>query len=201
MTGKFIVIDGPDGSGTTRHSAFLAEKMRTSGETVVLSAEPTDSPMGKNVRQILHQETMPSPDAVQLLFCADRANHVASLLLPALEKGNTIILDRYILSTIVYGSAQGISKKWLIAVNSVFPQPDLTIIALPPFEVCMDRIGRRNVQDQFEVENFQRQVYAKYASIEDPSVIFVDTSGPKNTVANTVYDHVTQYFKKSLVNT
>ena len=199
MTGKLIVIEGPDGSGTTRHSATLAEKMRSDGETVLLSAEPTDSPMGKNVRQILHQEAMPSPDAVQLLFCADRANHVASILRPALEKEHTIILDRYILSTIVYGSAQGVSEKWLREVNSIFPQPDLTIITLPPFEVCMERIGRRNVQDQFEVENFQRQVYAKYASVEDPSAIFVDTSGPKHVVADTIYQHVTEYFQKSLV--
>lgn len=199
MTGKFIVIDGPDGSGTTRHSAMLAEKMRADGETVVTSAEPTDSSIGKNIRTILHQKDMPSPNAVQLLFCADRAHHVANVIQPALHEGHTIILDRYILSTIVYGSAQGVSESWLHDINAVFPQPDLTIITLPPFDVCMERIGRRSIQDQFEGESLQQKVYAKYASVDDPSVVFVDTSGPKHAVADTIYHQVTEYFRKSLV--
>ncbi len=196
MAGKFIVIDGPDGSGTTRHSAMLAEKMRRNGETVVLSAEPTNSSIGQEVRRILHGETLPSPEAIQLLFCADRADHVVHTILPALEKGDTVILDRYMLSTIVYGSAQGVSEQWLKDVNARFPKPDLTIITLPPFDICMERIGRRSTTDQFEVESFQRRVYEKYASAEDPHTIFIDTSGKKDDVSEQIFTRVQEHFSE-----
>ena len=101
MTGTFIVIEGPDGSGTTRHSSMLANNLRKNGKTVVLSAEPTNSPIGQEIRSILHGDSMPSPDAIQLLFCADRADHCANIIRPALEKGDTVVLDRYVLSTII----------------------------------------------------------------------------------------------------
>lgn len=192
--GLFIVFDGPDGSGTTKHSTMLAERLRARGFNVLLTAEPTDSPIGKEVRDILHRETMPSPDAVQLLFCADRAHHVSTVIEPALPKGHIVISDRYTLSTIVYGAAQGIDKAWLEDVNAKFPKPDLTFIALPPFDVCMDRINRRSIKDQFEKENFQRRVYEHYRTTEDPSALFVDTSGGKEEVAEYIERQFDKHF-------
>ena len=199
ISGKFIVFDGPDGSGTTRQSTLLAERLRDAGETVLLTAEPTESHIGQEVRSLLHQDTLPSPDAVQLLFCADRANHVNTVIEPALSKRHTIICDRYILSTIVYGTAQGIDGDWLQGINAPFPQPDITFITLPPFEVCMERIARRDKRDQFEIENFQRRVYQEYKSIEDPSVFFIDTSGSKDETADYVERRIHEYFASEKV--
>lgn len=194
MTGTFIVFDGPDGSGTTRQSGLLADRLRSRGMNVLLTAEPSSSPIGKEIRQMLHRETMPSPDAIQLLFCADRANHVSTVIEPALAKGQIVISDRYSLSTIVYGAAQGVDRTWLEDVNAKFPKPDLTFIALPPFDVCMERINRRPTQDRFEMENFQRRVYEQYRSVEDPSAIFVDTSGSKTSVADFVERQFDNHF-------
>ncbi|PIR54299.1 dTMP kinase [Candidatus Peregrinibacteria bacterium CG10_big_fil_rev_8_21_14_0_10_42_8] len=199
MTAKFIVIDGPDGSGTTRQSELLADRLRKAGDTVLLSAEPTNSSIGKEVRAMLHKESMPSADAVQLLFCADRADHVENVIKPALAQGNTVILDRYALSTIVYGKAQGVDGQWLETINAAFPKPDLTFITLPPFDVCMERIGRRSVQDQFEVESFQRRVYDYYKSIEDPRVVFVDTSGSKHQTSEMVYNKCAEFFDNPIL--
>jgi dTMP kinase len=199
MTAKFIVIDGPDGSGTTRQSEMLAERLRAKGETVVLSAEPTNSSIGKEVRSMLHSDAMPSAEAVQLLFCADRADHVANIIKPALANGHTVILDRYALSTIVYGGAQGVDQQWLTDVNAAFPKPAITIITLPSFAVCMERIGRRNVQDNFEVESFQKRVYENYKSIEDPSVVFVDTSGSKTQTSEMVYNKCAEFFDNPIL--
>jgi len=196
MASKFIVIEGPDGSGTTRQSALLTERLRKGGETVVLTAEPTESTIGQEIRDILHRDSMPSPDAIQLLFCADRANHVATIIEPALKRGHTVVCDRYALSTIVYGTTQGVDSEWLEEINDAFPKPDITFITLPPFEVCMERINRRRKTDQFEMENFQRRVYEQYKSIEDPSVFFVDTSGPKKEVADTIEQKVREYFSE-----
>ncbi|MBT4119320.1 MAG: dTMP kinase [Candidatus Peribacter sp.] len=194
MDGKFIVFDGPDGSGTTRQCAFLVESLRKSGKKVLQTAEPTDSKIGQEVRGMLLHDTMPSPDATQLLFCADRANHVSTVLEPALRKGQTIVSDRYCLSTIVYGAAQGIDKEWLESINAKFPKPDITFITLPPFDVCMERLQRRKMRDQFEMENFQRRVYENYKSIEDPNVIFVDTSGSKKMTADFVLRQYQEHF-------
>lgn len=194
MNGQFIVFDGPDGSGTTRQTAFLVESLRKSENNVLLTAEPTESKIGQEVRAMLQRDTMPSPDATQLLFCADRANHVNTVIEPALRKGQIVVSDRYALSTIVYGAAQGVDKQWLESINAKFPKPDLTFITLPPFDVCMARINRRKTQDQFEMENFQRRVYENYKSIEDPSVIFVDTSGSKQETADFVLRQYQEHF-------
>ena len=194
MSGKFIVFDGPDGSGTTRQCAFLVDHLRESGQNVLLTTEPTESPIGQEIRSMLHRDTMPSPDATQLLFCADRANHVSTVIEPALRKGQTIVCDRYCLSTIVYGAAQGVDKQWLEYINAKFPKPDLTFITLPPFDVCMERLQNRKQRDQFEMENFQRRVYENYKSIEGPSVIFVDTSGSKTDTANFVWRQYQEHF-------
>lgn len=196
MQGKFIVLEGPDGAGTTRNSAALAEKLRLLGETVLLTSEPTDSPIGREIRSILKSDTMPSADAVQLLFTADRANHVATVIEPALRRGETVVCDRYALSTIVYGSALGIDAQWLTAINAVFPQPDLTIITLPPLDVCMERIGRRAERDAFETENFQRRIFEGYRAVEDPRTIFVDTSGEKEEVSECVLRQVLKFFNE-----
>ncbi|MBM3231003.1 dTMP kinase [Candidatus Peregrinibacteria bacterium] len=194
MHGTFIVLEGPDGSGTTRHSAMLTESLRARGMTVITTAEPTDSAIGKEIRTILSSETMPSPDAVQLLFCADRANHVSTVIEPALRSGAVVVCDRYALSTIVYGAVMGLSKEWLKNVNDAFPKPDLTIIALPPFDVCMERIQKRGHIDVFETENLQRRVYEEYRMVEDPSTVFVDTSGTTEDVADFILRQVLHFF-------
>ena len=192
--GTFIVIEGPDGSGTTRHSSLLAARLRQDGSTVLLTSEPTDSKIGQEIRSILHSESMPSPDAVQLLFCADRADHVASVIEPALERGDTVVCDRYVLSTIIYGAAFGLDRAWLEEINAKFPKPDLTIITLPPYEVCLDRISMRGTTDHFERDTFQRIVYDNYKNLEDPNIVFVDTTPPKEEVADEIYKRYQEHF-------
>src|SRR3989338_936072 len=184
-----IVLEGPDGAGTTKHSALLAERLRAQGRDVVLTAEPTDGPIGESIRSILKSTVgvpIPSPAALQLLFCADRADHVARVIQPALTAGKTVITDRYVLSTIVYGAAQGLDPEWLRAINSAFPKPDVTFLLLPPYEVCAERVSRRATKDQFEVDAFQRKVYAEYEQARTPEVIVIDTSGGVEEVATQI---------------
>jgi dTMP kinase len=191
-----FVLEGPDGAGTTKHSALLAERLRKQGHDVVLTAEPTDGPIGTYIRTMLKSPTgdvgalrampLPSPGALQLLFCADRADHVARVIQPALDQGKTVITDRYVLSTIVYGTAQGLDKEWLRSINAAFPKPDVMFLLLPPYAVCAERIGRRATKDQFEVDAFQRKVYAEYENARSPEMIVVDTSGNVEEVAQNV---------------
>lgn len=194
MKGTFIVLEGPDGSGTTKHTQLLAERMRKEGYDIVLTAEPTQSTIGKEIRSMLSSENMPPADAMQLLFCADRAQHVQEVIEPALQSGKVVICDRYALSTIIYGAAMGLSEKWLRDINSAFPMPDFTIITLPPSDVCMERLGKRDVQDQFENELFQRRIYEGYKTVEDSTAIFVDTSGEKEEVSRYIWKQIKGHF-------
>jgi dTMP kinase len=189
MHGRFIVIEGPDASGTTLHSRLLAERLAKEGVPVLLTAEPTDGPIGRYIRTILAgSERIPS-SALQLLFTADRAWHLHSVVLPALKEGKTVISDRYALSTIAYGIALGLGEEWLKSMNKDFILPDVQILALPPIEVCRERLARREKRDILEQEDLQEKIHGAYRSLakKDPSILMLDTSGEKETVAESLW--------------
>ncbi len=94
---SFIVLEGPDGGGTTTHSARLAQHLRAAGTDVLLTAEPSDGSIGTHISSILDEHRPMPADALQLLFCADRAQHLAQVIEPALREGKTVICDRYAL--------------------------------------------------------------------------------------------------------
>ncbi len=187
MRGTFIVLEGPDGSGTTTHAALLAKNLQKNGIDTLLTQEPTNGPIGVFARQELKEWSLP-PSALQLLFTADRAWHVETVLLPALEAGKTVISDRYSLSTVIYGHALGLSKEWLTSMNTNFIQPDIQILALPSFSVCCSRIGGRAVKDIFESHDaLQRAVYNGYAEVaKEDDIPIVDTSGPLEEAAEKI---------------
>lgn len=191
MQGTFIVLEGPDGSGTSTHTKRLAERLRNEGHDVVLTAEPTDGPIGRFIREQLAADSVPSPSALQLLFCADRALHIEEVIKPALEAGKTVISDRYVISTLVYGEAMGLRPDWLLQVNTPFIEPDKMILALPPLHVCLERIGMREKLDVFENAAFQKKIYDLYEAMsDDPQVQVVDTSGNIESAAERVYEAV-----------
>lgn len=184
MSGRFIVLEGPDGSGTSTHSKALAERVKQKGISVLHTFEATDGPIGTFIREQLRGKDL-SGDALQLLFTADRAWHVENVLRPALERGETIICDRYLLSTIIYGTAQGLDRSWLESMNDIFIKPDLLLMALPPFKVCMDRLGTRDKDVMESDDSLQKRVYDAYAEFASrlPTDHVMDTSGDKNVVS------------------
>lgn len=192
MKGKLIVLEGPDGAGTTLHAKLLAERLEKEGRQVFLTTEPTDGPVGSWIRKILRgHEPLPA-DALQLLFCADRAWHIDQVILPALQEGKIVISDRYALSTIAYGAVQGLDRRWLREINEAFPKPDCTILTLPPLNVALERLGRRPAHDIFEQKDVQEKLHDVYRELaaEDPSIFVIDTSGPKQGAANAVWEIV-----------
>lgn len=190
--GQFIVLEGPDGSGTTTHSKILAEALAKEGRDVILTAEPTDSTIGLFIREQLKLKSIPSPTALQLLFCADRAWHIEKVIRPALEAGKTVISDRYVISTLIYGEALGLDPDWLVRVNTPFLEPDIMMIALPPLHVCLERIQKRKQLDVFENTSFQKKIYDLYekAGAEDPSTELIDTSGTLEEAASRIFQAV-----------
>lgn len=187
-TGNFIVLDGPDGSGTTTHSRLLADAARSMGRDVLLTAEPTGAAIGKWIRAYLDKGEGLPPDALQLLFCADRAAHLANVIEPALAAGKVVICDRYVSSTIAYGEAMGLDPAWLVDVNKKFIRPNALLFLLAPVDVCATRLGHRSALDQLEGRDLQERVHASYARMarEDDRIVTIDTSGPQEEVTEQI---------------
>ncbi len=192
MKAPFIVLDGPDGSGTTLHSKLLAERFQAEGKEVLLTAEPTDGPIGSWIREQLKSGTQIPAAAIQLAFTADRAWHMEHVVLPALSAGKIVICDRYSYSTIAYGKALGLDEDWLTQMNAIFLKPDVTIFALPSIDVCMERLSRRSFNDSFEKRDLQEKVHAAYKMLaaSDASIAIVDTEGEKPDIAAKIWEIV-----------
>lgn len=191
MNGRFIVLEGPDGSGTTSHTGRLVETLQTAGYDVLQTFEATDGPIGTSIRQELRSGGLPAA-AMQLLFCADRAWHVEKVIRPALEAGKIVVCDRYSLSTEVYGEAFGVDREWLHQLNKKFIQPDLQLLALPPLSVCLERLTERDM-DTFEANTpLQQTVYGLYAAeaTHAQSGTVFDTSGDFEETASKIFERV-----------
>lgn len=175
--GTYIVLEGPDGGGSTTHAKLLCETLRNKGFDLVQTAEPTAGPIGTTIRAELRGKGIP-PDALQMLYSADRAWHMATTVRPALDAGKTVIGERCHLSTLVYGEALGLDVPWLRAMNAPFAEPDLLLVLMPPFEVCAERLGIRE-RDLLENDSLQKKVHDAYdAELRaHPAYVHVDTSG------------------------
>jgi dTMP kinase len=148
--GIFVVVEGPDGSGQSTQTELLAKWFEKKKLRVFVTKEPTNSLIGGIIRVILKKEWKVDMKTLQLLFTADRAHHLRTEILPMLEKGINVISDRYILSTLAFGSLEE-DLEWLKQINSKFPQPDLTFILNVPGKTCAERI----VKSRFSFEFFE----------------------------------------------
>lgn len=141
--GMFIVLEGLDGSGLSTQSGFLKKYFENKGYEVVATKEPTrQSEWGKKINRVLDKEESVTPAELQKLFVKDRRWHLENVILPAIEEGKIVISDRYLFSTIAFGSI-ACDFDWLVEINKNFPLPDATFIIKVGPEMCLDRIGKR----------------------------------------------------------
>ena len=139
--GILVAVEGPDGAGSSTQVDLLEKWFKKRNVKVYLTKEPTNSIVGGIIRSILKAEWKVDMRTLQLLFSADRAHHLQREINPYLKKGINVISDRYILSTLAFGSPQE-SLDWLKQINSNFPEPDLTFILDVPGQVCAERIAK-----------------------------------------------------------
>ena len=178
--GIFIAFEGGEGTGKSTQSKLLAQWLEEEGETVLLSREPGGTELGKDLRKILlgHETGEISPRAEALLYAADRAHHVYSVIRPALDRGEVVISDRYFDSSAAYQGAGRILNptevarisRW--ATESLYPT--LTILIDLPAEIGLGRLQSR---DRLEAESndFHERVRQEYLQIAmmDPERYFV----------------------------
>lgn len=146
----FVAFEGIDGAGLTTHARLTEKYLVTRGFRVVLTKEPTDGLIGGLIRACLRGEWRADSMTLQLLFAADRCHHVNTVVLPALKSGRAVVTDRYVFSSLAYGSLD-LDYEWLKKVNSNFPLPDVTFVLDIEPEIAISRIR----EDRFAVELFE----------------------------------------------
>jgi dTMP kinase len=192
--GTFIAFEGGEGTGKSTQSKLLKEWLEARGEKVVLSREPGGTDLGKDLRKILlgHETGEISPRAEALLYAADRAHHVFSVIRPALANGDVVITDRYFDSSIAYqGAGRVLSpgevariSRW--ATESLFPT--LTIVIDLPAEIG---IGRLKNRDRLEAEPLAfhervRQEFLQIARLDPERYLVVDGTQSIDTIHNEI---------------
>ena len=172
--GRFLVLEGLDGAGTTTQAQRLVAWMREQGRKVHHTAEPSGGPVGALVRQVLTRRiagasAAPSAAgfdaaALALLFAADRLDHVAVEIAPRLAAGVDVVSDRFTLSSLAYQSLTCGDAPWVEAINGRALVPDATLfLEVSPATAVRRRFaaspGNREI---FEVPAFQRKVARSY---------------------------------------
>ena len=155
-TGRFLTLEGPDGSGKTSHAIRLTQALRDRGHDALLTREPGGTPLGERLREILNSPSGPpiEPLAEALLFSSARAEHVAEVIRPALDAGRIVVCARYADSTLAYqGYGSGRPVEQLrelqhIATGGLWP--DRTILLDIPADVGLGRKGPEE-HTRFEV--------------------------------------------------
>jgi len=185
-SGKFIVIEGLDGSGQTTQAKLLRDFFVKEGYKVILTKEPTlDSKAGKKIREVLDEKLKIEPAKLQELFSEDRKEHLENKISPALKERKIVISDRYFFSTFAYGVADGLDLDWLIKLNDNFLLPDLTFILKVGPQVCIQRIEKRGAEIKlFEKKEKLEKVWQTYAILPNrfENVYIVDGEKTKEEV-------------------
>ncbi len=184
--GLFISFEGGEGSGKSTQSKLLKEWFENEGRSVVLTREPGGTTLGKNLRKILldNETGEIAPRSEALLYAADRAHHVYTLIRPALERGDVVITDRYFDSSIAYqGAGRVLSSSEVARINrwateSLFPT--LTIILDQPADIGLSRIKNadRLESESIEFQNRVRQEYLQLAAMDPERYLVLDAQRP-----------------------
>ena len=173
MTGLFITFEGGDGSGKTTQINLLATWLEFQGQTVVLTREPGGTDLGVELRNIvLHRKGFIAPRAEALLYAADRSHHIHSLVRPALERGEVVVQDRYLDSSVAYQGAGRVLDPEEVRELSLWAterlMPNLTVLLDVPASVAKARQAqteREYDRLEAEAEDFHTRVRESYLSL------------------------------------
>nr|WP_186355365.1 MULTISPECIES: dTMP kinase [Pseudomonas] len=189
VTGLFITLEGPEGAGKSTNREYLAERLRAAGIEVLLTREPGGTPLAERIRDVLLTpvEEVMNADTELLLVFAARAQHLATVIRPALERGAVVLCDRFTDSTYAYqGAGRGLSLARIAALEDFVQgelRPDLTLVFDLPVDVGLARASARGRLDRFEQEGqafFQkvREAFLARAAAAPQRYVLVDAAQP-----------------------
>lgn len=219
--GFFITFEGLDGAGKTTQLRRLAAALEAEGHRVITLRQPGGTRLGDRIRGVLLDSKSEAelgeiaPAAEMALMFADRAQSLKEIILPALDRGEIVLCDRYTDSSEAYqGAGRGLGGERVLAMHRAAcdnVQPDLTLLLLPPLEASLARARRRNDrharqhgtdENRFEREGdaFYSRVYEQYRVIaerEPQRVVLLDQPGTIEQIA----DHILAVVRQRLGNT
>jgi len=210
--GTFIVIEGPDGAGTTTQSKKLAEEL-----DAYWTAEPTDGKTGQKVEEMIRSDDY-SAESIALAFAADRMIHLEEDVKGKLKNGEVVVSDRYYHSSLVYQPAFGAKYEWVELLNKNALRPDITLVLDASSEEAFSRlrdrengkINQENFDDKnqasldmfslnsevvFEEMDFQKEVAKRYRKLDDileEEIILVNASGSIDQVFNQILKNISE---------
>jgi dTMP kinase len=204
--GLFVSLDGPDGAGKSTQCLLLADWLRQRGRAVTSCVDPGGTSLGTVLRDIvLHPRQDMALWCEALLFMASRAQLVAEVIRPALDAGQVVVSDRYLLSTVVYqGHAGGLDPRQVWDVGRAAAgglEPDLTLVLDVPLELSLARLGGRRPPggagqtDRVEGRPWDYQVrvrdgFRAEAALRPDRIRLVDASGAAEAVQEAVRSEV-----------
>jgi dTMP kinase len=193
----FVTFEGVDWSGKSTQAELLAGWLRGQGRSVLATREPGGTVVGEAVRQVvLHGDDM-SPWAEAALYAAARAEHVAVAIRPALERGEDVICDRYIDSSVAYqGGARGLGEDKVLSLNLAVTEglaPDRTFLVLLDPEEARRRGGGDPDRIEREGDDFMRRVDEAYRGLAarfPERIVALDGARAPEEIAEEVREHV-----------
>lgn len=184
--GLFITLEGGEGAGKSSCLDFVRDWLKRHGQDVVVTREPGGTPLGERIRDLLlHGRDGMSPDAELLLMFAARAEHLNQVIRPALERGSSVVCDRFTDATYAYqGAGRGVAGERIAVLEQWVQQglrPNLTLLLDLPVTQGLARAGTRSAPDRFEREQqafFERvrSAYLDAAAREPGRIRVIDAS-------------------------
>ena len=205
MKSKFITLEGIEGSGKTSSLKSITDLLDKKNISYVVTREPGGGSIGKELRSILlDPETEISPEVELMLMLSDRKDHVEKIILPNLEKGNWVVSDRFMDSSIAYqGGGRQLGKKLIISLSEYLnlPQPDLTLLFDLPVETSLSRVKARGELDRFEKEELEfhkriRNTYLDLAKNNSNRIKIIDSSEKIESMLNNVKQAIEKLFNE-----
>lgn len=196
--GRFIVLEGADATGKSTQALLLARRLRERGREVVTTFEPGATRAGERIRRLVLGELLDAR-AEALLVAADRAQHVAEVVRPALQRGVDVVSDRFVPSSLAY---QGVARR--LGVEEIHRlsewatsalEPDLVLVLDTHEEVVRTRRGGPGDRLEREGSAFQERVLGAYRQLaETHGWVLVDAHGPVEEVSGEVWEAVCRRF-------
>lgn len=207
--GKFVTVEGGEGAGKSSNLAFIRDLLEQSGLEVVFTREPGGTALGEDIRDLLlgHKHTGMARDTELMLMFAARAEHLARIILPALNAGKWVLCDRFTDASYAYqGGGRGIDMSRIQALEEWVQQglkPDLTLLLDLPIETGLDRAGQRSEPDRFEVEQHAffervRSTYLEIANRDNQRVHIIDAAVPLVQVQEQIRAIMNQFIQAKL---
>jgi len=207
MRGRFITLEGGEGSGKTSNIAYIKSVLDENKISVILTREPGGTPLAEAMRQILldsKQESITGQAELLMMFAA-RAQHIEHVIKPALKQGTWVLCDRFTDSTFAYqGEGRGMKREiiqWLEQFVQEGLKPDLTLLLDVPVEIGMQRAAQRGKLDRFESEKIAffekvRNAFLTMAEQQPERIKVIDATQQLEQVQASIYPLITQFMAK-----